>query len=76
MSLKTGRRRHIYQWKELPIADAVMDCVEEMATSEEASEIIYGYPKFEWSPGKPITNGYKNKDDDKSEYEHSKGDQE
>ena len=76
MSLNTGRLRHSYQWKELPITDEVMDRVEEMDTTEEASEIIYGYPNFEWIPGNPITDGYKNKDDDKSEYEHSEGDQE
>ena len=34
--------------------------------------MIDGYPKFEFSPGNPITDGYKNERDDKSEYENSK----
>ena len=41
-----------------------------MATAEEEPEMIDGYPNFEWSPGNTIIDGYKNKDDDKSEYEH------
>ena len=47
-----------------------------MSTAEEASEIIDGYPNFEWIPGNPITGSYKNEDDDKSEYVHRKGIQE
>ena len=70
MTLKTGRQLHSYQWQELPITNAVIDCVEEMDTSEEAPETIDGYLNFEWSPGKPIT------DDDKYEYEHREGVQE
>ena len=35
--------------------------------------MIDGYPNFEWSPGNPITDGYKNEDDDKYEYEHIEG---
>ena len=35
--------------------------------------MIDGYPNFDWSPGNPITDGYKNEDDDKSEYKHSHG---
>ena len=46
-----------------------------MATAEEEPEMIDGYPKFDSSPGNPITDGYKNEDDDKSEYKHSEGDQ-
>ena len=38
--------------------------------------MIDGYPNFVWSPGNIITDGYKNEDYDKCEYEHSKGDQE
>ena len=44
-----------------------------MDTAYEAPEIIDGYPNFEWSPGDTITDGYKNKDNDKSEYEQSEG---
>ena len=44
-----------------------------MDTAEEAPAMIDGYPNFEWSPGNPITDGYKNEDDDKYEYEHIKG---
>ena len=29
--------------------------------------MINGYQNFEWSPGNPITDGYKNEDNDKSE---------
>ena len=47
-----------------------------MAPAEEKPEIIDGYPNFEWSPGNIITDDYKNKDDDKSEYKHRKGSQE
>ena len=36
MSLKTCSRLHSYQWQELPIDNAVIYCVEEMATAEEA----------------------------------------
>ena len=36
ISLKTGLLLHSYQWKELPITNAVIDRVDEMATSEEA----------------------------------------
>ena len=56
-----GRRLYSYQWEELPITDTFIDRVEEMVTSEEASENIDGYPNFEWSLGNPITNGYKMK---------------
>ena len=73
ISLNTFRQLHCYQCQELPITDAVIDCLEEMATSEEAPEIIDGYPNFKWSPGNPITDGYKNEYDDKSEYEHREG---
>ena len=44
-----------------------------MATSEEAPEIIDGYPNFERRPRSPITDGYKNEDYDRFEYEQSKG---
>ena len=52
------------------MTNAVIDFVYEMDTAEEAPEIIDGYPNFQWIPVNPIT------DDDKSEYEHSKGVQE
>ena len=38
--------------------------------------MIGGYPHFQWIPGNTITDGYKNEDDDKYEYEHNKGFQE
>ena len=47
-----------------------------MYTLEESSEIIYGYPNFDWIPGNKITDGYDNEDiiykttDDASEYKH------
>ena len=44
-----------------------------MATVEKSPEMIDGYPNFEWNPGNPITDGYKNEDDDKYEYEQRKG---
>ena len=44
MSLKMGHQQHRYQWQELTITDAVIDCVEKMATEEESPEIIDGYP--------------------------------
>ena len=33
--------------------------------------MIDGYPNFECCPGNPITDSYKNEDDDRSEYEYS-----
>ena len=42
MYLKTGRQLHSYQWKELHITGAVIYCIEEMATAEEAPEMIDG----------------------------------
>ena len=44
-----------------------------MAAVEEAKYFFNSYPDFDWSPGNPITDGYKNEDDDKSEYKHSHG---
>ena len=38
--------------------------------------MIDDYPNFEWNPGSPITDDYKNEDDDKYEYEHIDGVQE
>ena len=76
MSLNTGRQINSYQWQELSITDTFIARVEEMATAEEAPEMIDSYPKLEWIPGNPITDGYKNEYDDKSEYERSKGVQE
>ena len=38
--------------------------------------MIDGYPNFEWIPRNPITDGCKNEDDNKYEYEISKGVQE
>ena len=66
VSLNMGRRLDSYQWQELPITNAVIYCVDEMYKSDEAPEMIDGYPNFEWGPGNPI------KYDDKSEYEYSK----
>ena len=60
MSLNMGRRLHSYQWQELPITQSGIDCLEEMDTADEATEIIDGYPNFEWTPGNPITDCYKN----------------
>ena len=57
MSLNTGWQIYSYQWQEVPIPDAAIDCVEEMATAEKATEMIDSYPKFEWSPVNPITDG-------------------
>ena len=76
MSLKTSGPLHTYQFQELPIVDTVIDRVEEMSTEDKATEMINGYPNFEWIPVNPITDDYKNKYDDKSEYEHSEGVQE
>ena len=76
MPQNTGHWIHSYQWQELPITDTVIDRVEEMYTLEESSEIIYGYPNFDWIPGNKITDGYDNEDiiykttDDASEYKH------
>ena len=70
-----GHQLHRYQWQELTITDAVIDCVVIMATEEEAQEIIDGYPNVQFIPVNPITDGYKNEDDDEYEYEyeHSEG---
>ena len=46
MSLNMGPGLHSYQWQELPIIDAIIDCVEELYTEEEAPKIIDGYPNF------------------------------
>ena len=35
--------------------------------------MIGGYPNFEWAHINPIIDGYKNEDDDQSEYKRSKG---
>ena len=53
-SLKTGKRIHSNQWKELPIPDHVVDRVEEMADDEGQPLMKNGMPIFEWSPGVPI----------------------
>ena len=34
--------------------------------------MIYDYPNFKWIHRNLITDSYKNEDDDKYEYEHSK----
>ena len=44
ISFKKGRQLNSYQCKESPITDTVIYHVEEMATTEEAPEIIDGYP--------------------------------
>ena len=69
----TDFQLYSYQWKGLPITETVINRVEKTAPSEEEPEMIDGYPNLEWSPGNPITDGCKNEDDDKSEYEHIKG---
>ena len=74
MSLNMGCILHSYQWQDLPITNTVIDSVEEMATSEEAPEMIDGYPNFYLIPIKLITDGYYNEkttaktNDDEYEY--------
>ncbi len=53
-SLRTGKRIHAYQWKELPIPDYVIERVEEMAKKEKQPKMRNGAPLFEWAPGIPI----------------------
>ena len=47
-----------------------------MDISEEAPEMMDGYHNFYYIYGNPITDGYKNEEDDESKYEHREGVQE
>ena len=51
MSLSTGRHIHVYQWKEIPIDDYVLDHVEKSAEDEDQPVMTNGCPIFEWITG-------------------------
>ena len=62
MSLYTGKLLYSYQRKELPIDDAVLDQVRDLAEGEDAKNITDNYPMFEWAPGVLITDNVSEED--------------
>ena len=50
MSLLTGERIHVYQWRELPISANVLTQVNQI-TLEEGQPVIATNFKYEWKPG-------------------------
>jgi hypothetical protein len=68
MSLFSGKRLHSYNWHELPIDDAVIDRVHELADIENQPPLIDGMPIFEWSIGDPIADNDDNDDDQHIEH--------
>ena len=54
MSLQSGRRLNVNQWKDLPITQEVIDMVHSLVEIEGQNEMPNGMPTFEWEPGMPI----------------------
>ena len=58
----TGKLLHVYQWTELPIYDGVISQVRYLAEGEEAENMTYNYPVFEWAPGVLIADDVSEED--------------
>ena len=51
MNIFTGKRIHIYNRKELPITEKIIEKVEKLAGDEGREIMGHGHPLFEWDPG-------------------------
>ena len=59
MSLETGKEINCYKWEELPITNAVISRVKELAEIEKQPKIHKGQLPFEWAPGQLIHETYR-----------------
>ena len=71
MSLYSGERIHGYNWDDLPIDEAVIEWVEQLASDENQPFNDDNIPFFEWLPGIKIEDEQINDDSDlSSQNEH------
>ena len=65
LSLQTGKRIHGYSWTTLPITDAVINDVHELAAYEKQPSMPNkGEPIYEWNPGRAINDPIYNDNED------------
>ena len=60
MNIFTGKRIHIYNRKELPITEKIIEKVEKLAGDEGREIMGHGHPLFEWDPGIEINETMEN----------------